>query len=306
MEPDLNLTELISNILRTYDEIGGINHLKGPNLPSRESIYSIIEDLESLVFPGFKQEVQLDAGAIPYFTTSRVAKAAGSLMREIKKSLFFKHRDEKNPPSREDLCKLSRIITCEFMNTLPSLRQRIHTDVYAAFQGDPAAKSIEEVILSYPGIEAIMVYRLAHELYLKQVPLIPRMMSEIIHGKTGIDIHPGAQIGEAFFIDHGTGVVIGETSRIGNNVKIYQGVTLGALSVKKNEADVKRHPTIEDNVTIYAGATILGGDTIIGADSTIGGNVWLVTSVPHHSKIYNQPIEYVIRRDTYEEPDFQI
>ena len=161
----------------------------------------------------------------------------------------------------------------------------INLDMLAMFNGDPAAKSSEEVIVSYPGLEAIMVYRLAHFLFVNGVPVIPRIMTEYVHGKTGIDIHPGATIGESFFIDHGTGIVIGETTVIGKNVKIYQGVTLGALSVKKELQDKKRHPTIEDNVTIYANATILGGRTVIGEGCTIGGNTWVMQSVPPHTMV---------------------
>jgi len=306
MKPDVNLSKIINNILQSYESLGGINHLTGPNLPSRQGIAAIIEDLESLIFPGFKLEEQLDAADVPYVTATKVSRGTGSLMREIKKSLIHKYREHGQDKPLEEISQEAREITCNFMNSIPELRRRLHTDVVAAYQGDPAAKSFDEVILSYPGVEAILVHRMAHELYLREVPLIPRIMSEIIHGKTGIDIHPGATIGESFFIDHGTGVVVGETCRIGNRVKIYQGVTLGALSVKKEEADQKRHPTIEDDVTIYAGATILGGETVIGEGSTIGGNVWLVSSVPHHSKIYNQPVDYIIRRDKWEEPDFQI
>ena len=163
---------------------------------------------------------------------------------------------------------------------IPEIRRKIQLDVKAAYLGDPAAHSPEEVILSYPGLEAIVVHRLAHFLFINGVPVIPRIMSEHVHGKTGIDIHPGATIGESFCIDHGTGIVIGETTVIGNNVKIYQGVTLGALSVKKDMQNKKRHPTVEDDVTIYAGATILGGETVIGKGSTIGGNTWVTKSVP--------------------------
>jgi len=170
---------------------------------------------------------------------------------------------------------------------LPEIRTRLHLDVQAALEGDPAASSEAEVIVAYPGMAAITVHRLVHFLYQRAVPLLPRIMSEYVHHQTGIDIHPGATIGDYFFIDHGTGVVIGETTIIGDRVKIYQGVTLGALSVKKSLARKKRHPTIEDNVTIYAGATILGGDTVIGHESVIGGNVWLIQSVPPFSRVYN-------------------
>jgi serine O-acetyltransferase len=184
-------------------------------------------------------------------------------------------------------------VVLRFLRAVPELRRLLNSDVLAAFDGDPAAKSVEEVVFSYPAIEAITAYRVAHCLYRDGVPMIPRIISEYAHSKTGIDIHPGAQIGERFFIDHGTGVVIGETAVIGRNVKIYQGVTLGALSIPRGGNDspthTQRHPTIQDNVTIYSGATILGGDTVIGEGSVIGGNVWLVHSVPPKSKITYEP-----------------
>lgn len=182
------------------------------------------------------------------------------------------------------------------------LHQKLEDDLKAIFEFDPAAKSRTEVLLTYPGFFAIAVYRIAHELWLNAVPVLPRMMSEYVHGKTGIDIHPGAQIGERFFIDHGTGIVIGETTIIGNDVKIYQGVTLGALSVSKADASVKRHPTIGNNVTIYANATILGGNTAIGDDSVLGGNVWITHSVPPHSLVYHKSEVAIKTRETFPEP----
>jgi serine O-acetyltransferase len=183
----------------------------------------------------------------------------------------------------------------DFFEELPGIRRMLALDLQAAFDGDPAAKSTAEVILSYPGFEAITIYRIAHFFWTRGVPLIPRIMSELIHGRTGIDIHPGAAIGESFFIDHGTGVVIGETTEIGRNVKLYQGVTRGALSVKKNEGNKKRHPTIEDKVTIYSGATILGGETVIGRGSTIGGNVWSTESVPPGAMVYTTSGDQIVR-----------
>ena len=189
-----------------------------------------------------------------------------------------------------------------FMEQLPALRKLVETDMVAAYEGDPAAKDVVEVVMAYPGFYATVVHRIAHALHVLGVPLLPRMMSELAHSRTGIDIHPGATIGEKFFIDHGTGVVIGETTVIGRNVKLYQGVTLGALSFPKDEATGllmkghKRHPNVEDNVVIYAGATILGGDTVIGHDSEIGGNVWLVESVPPRCRVYNRPSPPQTRR----------
>lgn len=188
-----------------------------------------------------------------------------------------------------------------FWAAIPEVRRKLATDITAAYEGDPAAQSEREVIVAYPGLYAISVHRLAHELYRLQVPIVPRIMSELAHSRTGIDIHPGAAIGERFFIDHGTGVVIGETTRIGRNVKLYQGVTLGALSFEKDPVTgalvkgVKRHPNVEDNVVIYAGATILGGNTTIGHDSEIGGNVWLKDSVPPFSRVYNKEPPPVIK-----------
>ena len=196
----------------------------------------------------------------------------------------------------------SEAVAASFVAKLPEIRRFTDGDVQAAYEGDPAATSPMEVVMAYPGLFAITVHRIAHELYLLGVPIIPRVMSELAHSRTGIDIHPGAKIGERFFIDHGTGVVVGETCTIGNNVKLYQGVTLGALSFPKDEKTGmlmkghKRHPDIEDNVVIYAGATILGGDTRIGHDSEIGGNVWLIESVPPHSRVYNKPPAPEIRR----------
>ncbi len=186
----------------------------------------------------------------------------------------------KSDAQRSHCFGLAESTVISLLDEIPHLREMLLLDAKAAFEGDPAARSLEEIILSYPGFEAITVHRIAHFLHINGVPLIPRIMSEYVHGKTGIDIHPGATIGKSFCIDHGTGIVIGETTEIGNNVKIYQGVTLGAISVKKDLCDKKRHPTIEDDVTIYAGASILGGKTVIGKGSIIGGNVWLTESVP--------------------------
>jgi serine O-acetyltransferase len=266
-----------------------------------ESVIKIITDLESLVFPGFKSGEALDEHNVRLYVGENVNRCVRALSEEIYKS--FCHQLRQENPDKARYCNDDRDIlqakayaeevTLEIMGQIPRIRERLQMDVEAAYQGDPAARSHEEVILAYPGVEAIMIHRIARELWNRNIPLIPRMMSEYIHGKTGIDIHPGAQIGDHFFIDHATGVVIGETTVIGDNVKVYQGVTIGALSVEKGHAGVKRHPTIEDNVTIYAGATILGGDTVIGEGSIIGGNVWITSSVPAGSKIYNKPIDYI-------------
>ncbi|MGA2763074.1 MAG: serine O-acetyltransferase EpsC [Spirochaetia bacterium] len=288
---------LVDRILDSYRELGGINHLEGPNLPSQQSIGRIVETLESLLFPGFRAEERLDLAGLRYAIGDKVVWLTRSLGAEVEKSLRYTCRIRNDCGRHEDCTGEAREIVEQLLELVPAIRQKLSLDVEAADRGDPAARSQEEVILSYPGVEAIMIHRVAHELWVREVAMIPRMMSEYIHGKTGIDIHPGAVIGESFFIDHGTGVVIGETTEIGNNVKLYQGVTLGALSVKKEQANRKRHPTIEDDVTIYAGATILGGNTVIGRGSIIGGNVWLTESVPPDSRINHTPTQRGLRRE---------
>jgi len=264
-----------------------VNHSGGVNLPGRESIANIMRALDELIFPGFRENEGLDHNNLRLITTEKMNHLARHLIGEVEKSLAFSVRLGSLKCGHGGCHAAAELLVGGFFDELPAIRRTLALDMQANFRGDPAAKSFEEVILSYPGFQAITVHRLAHYFWNVQVPLIPRMMSELIHGKTGIDIHPGATIGESFFIDHGTGVVIGETTVIGKNVKIYQGVTLGALSVKKEEAGKKRHPTIEDDVTIYSNATILGGQTIIGTGSVIGGNVWITESVPPHTVVYN-------------------
>ena len=273
--------------MSSYNTLGLVNPAGDANLPSKRSIEKILRELTELLLPGFGEMESLDHDRLYLITAERVSRVARNLEREVEKSVAFGLRLEGMGGESFRGCHAgAEILVGSFFGELPVIRDLLDLDIRAAFSGDPAAKSIEEVILSYPGLEAIMVHRLAHFFWVREVPLIPRMMSKIVHTRTGIDIHPGAEIGESFFIDHGTGVVIGETSVIGKNVKIYQGVTLGALSVKKELAGKKRHPTIEDNVTIYSGATILGGDTVIGRDSVIGGNVWITHSVPPGSTVY--------------------
>jgi serine O-acetyltransferase len=298
------IEELVDTIITSYRKIGGINHIQGPNLPSQKSITRIVNEFQSLVFPGYREEEEIDQLNIKYVVGEKITNIVRGLVPEVEKSIQYQNK--LTGKDSRGVGEKSEKIVCEVVSTIPEIRRLIKLDVEAAFQGDPAAKSHEEVILSYPCLEAILVHRMAHELWIRHVPLIPRMMSEYIHSKTGIDIHPGATIGEYFFIDHGTGVVIGETTKIGNYVKLYQGVTLGALSVKKEEGEKKRHPTIEDKVTIYSGATILGGDTVIGEGSIIGGNVWILSSVPPHSRIYYQPEQYVFNKEQGHGPDFQI
>jgi serine O-acetyltransferase len=297
------LDKSIAALMDSYTDYGLVNHAGSTNLPSRKSIEAILRELDQIIFPGFREQEGLDHDNLRLLTAEWVNRLARELEREVEKSIVFSWRISGkcaysgNEPScgNEDCHAVAEHVIDDFFNELPHIRSLLALDMEAAFRGDPAAKSAEEVIVSYPGFYAVTVHRLAHFFWERQVPLIPRMMSEVVHGRTGIDIHPGAAIGESFFIDHGTGVVIGETTVIGKNVKLYQGVTLGALSVRKEEADKKRHPTIEDDVTIYAGATILGGRSVIGRGSIIGGNVWLTSSVPPNTRVYNKTCEQEMR-----------
>lgn len=283
-----SINEISAKLIDSYQLGGGVNHIGGPSLPSRESIKRILLNLESLIFPGFQSDEKIDKCMLQYRTNEILNKLYKDLFYEIKKSVCFKFKME-NDCTDCNCTNVAKEMTQEFFSKLTEIRERLLLDAEAALMGDPAAQSMEEVILSFPGLKAVTIHRIAHELYKLGVALIPRMMGEYAHGETGIDIHPGANIGKSFFIDHGTGVVIGETTIIGDRVKIYQGVTLGALSVKKEEANIKRHPTIEDDVTIYAGATILGGDTTVGKNSIVGGNAWIIKSIEPNSRIYNKP-----------------
>lgn len=282
MEPLVN--DAADDLLRTYTESGGINYLDAAAmLPSRPAIESACVDLMSLMFPGFHGEALVDSSDLPDVTRSRIKSLHTRMKPEISKSFSDLERDAADHKAEE--------ILSWFMSQLGKLRKVLWTDIDAAYEGDPAAVSYEEVIVSYPGVEAIAIQRMAHLLYEREVPLIPRLMTEWAHTKTGIDIHPGAKIGSHFFIDHGTGVVIGETCEIGTHVKLYHGVTLGARSFQRDDQGHirkggKRHPDVEDYVTIYPNSTVLGGETVVGARSTIGGNVFLTQSVPPDSLVY--------------------
>lgn len=279
----MSVDTLIDNIMTSYENYGGINRSGAENFPNRQNVVSVLQDLQSLIFPGFKYDEDIGLGNVRYIIGLHINRIISLLTAEIQKALVFVVRNkgtDDNKVQSSHCFGLAEKTVFALLEEIPEIRRKIMLDVKATVAGDPAAQNQEEVILSYPGLEAILVHRIAYFLYTKGVPIIPRIMSEHVHGKTGIDIHPGASIGESFFIDHGTGIVIGETTVIGNNVKIYQSVTLGALSVKKDLQNKKRHPTVEDNVTIYAGATILGGETVIGEGSTIGGNTWVTKSVP--------------------------
>ena len=274
-------------LLHTYGVGGGINYLAAAaTLPSRPAIDAACVDLLSLLFPGFHGEPLIDPGDLPDLTRIRIRSLRARLLPEMVKSLGRRAGEGETESSA---AKAERILT-DFFGKLASVREMLWSDLDAAYEGDPSATSFEEVILAYPSLEAIAIQRLAHILYKHGLPLIPRMMTEWAHGQTGIDIHPGAQIGSHFFIDHGTGVVMGETCVIGSRVKLYHGVTLGARSFEKDEnGHIKkggqRHPTVEDGVTIYPNSTVLGGETVVGARSTIGGNVFLTHSVPPDSLV---------------------
>lgn len=275
------LARAIDDIVDSYNEHGNINHLDGSNLPSRSEAAQLLEDLVSIVFPGYFVREQVDELTCRYFVGERCARVLRGLERACGRAIRSLDPTKSDKADLEQISTLAHDAAIGLIRAIPQIRAVLDTDVQAALAGDPAAKSASEVIVAYPGVEAIVVHRIAHQLCGLGVPLIPRLMSELVHSKTGIDIHPGATIGRSFFIDHGTGVVIGETTQIGEGVKLYQGVTLGALSVRSGveQPGKKRHPTLEDDVTIYAGATILGGDTTIGRGSIIGGNVWLTHSV---------------------------
>jgi serine O-acetyltransferase len=257
-----------------------MNNIDGSNLPSKRALAAICEDLLQLLFPGFHDQEPIHSQHLRRVTSHRIFSIADRLKDEVCKSLRLR---EPGCPDEE-----AQRIVLQFLESLPHVRELLRTDVQAAFDGDPAAGSFDEIILSYPSLEAVAIQRSAHMLYCHHVPLIPRMMTEWAHGRTGIDMHPGAHIKSHFFIDHGTGVVIGETSIIGSHVKLYQGVSLVARSLSGGQQlkGVKRHPTVEDNVTIYAGTTVIGGDTVIGAGSTIGANVFLTHSVPPRSLVF--------------------
>lgn len=287
----MNIDSLVDRILDSYEKYGLINRNDIENFPNRQNVVSVLQDLQSLILPGFKAAEDIEPLNIRFITGQKVNNIIAKLTREIQKSLIYtisKVKGNSDNIENSHCFKLAERTSIALIEEIPELRRKIQLDTIAAYNGDPAAHSKEEVILSYPGLEAIVIHRIANFLYKNGIPIIPRIMSEHVHGKTGIDIHPGATIGESFFIDHGTGVVIGETCVIGKNVKIYQGVTLGALSVKKELQDKKRHPTIEDNVTIYAGATILGGDTVIEKGCIIGGNTWVTQSVEEGTVITQQ------------------
>ncbi len=286
------LPEITSKMVETYRNYKATNHLGHCPLPNYDAVIEAVEWMKEILYPGYRHRDGLHMGNISYYVGDLVDKLHDVLTQQIARALRHEanHSAQCDPVRLADFEAVGQAKTVAFLNQLPELSKLLATDVQAAYDGDPACKSLDEVILCYPGLEAVTVYRLAHLLHELDVPLIPRMMTEWAHSRTGIDIHPGAKIGPNFFIDHGTGVVIGETCEIGSHVKLYQGVTLGALSFAKDAhgrlvRGTKRHPTIEDRVVIYANATVLGGRTVVGHDSVIGSSVWLTRSVPPHTTV---------------------
>jgi serine O-acetyltransferase len=301
------VTRLTEQLIASYARSGGINHLDGKNLPSKRTINLITVDLLRLLFPGFFDEKLIHSSELKAETATLMNSVLEHLEDEIYKSLEYRPPEGLN---KKDLRGTANSVTLEFLGQLPHIRELLQTDTEAAYNGDPAALSKDEIIVAYPFVESIAVQRLAHELYKKQIPLIPRIMTEWAHGRTGIDLHPGAEIGSHFFIDHGTGTVIGETSKLGNYVKLYQGVGLVARSLASGQQlhGKKRHPDLEDHVTIYANATIVGGETVIGEGSTIGANVFILQSVPPNSLVLQEEVKLRILKKSERggKVDFQI
>ncbi len=302
---NVTVTQLTDQLLASYARAGGINHLDGKNLPSKTVISSITCDLLRLLFPGFFDEKPIHSSELKVETATLMDSVWGRLEDEVYKSLEYAP-----PPDvkRKELRPMAHSLAGDFLASLPRVRELLQTDVEAAYSGDPAALTKEEVIVAYPFVETVAVQRMAHELYKKHIPLIPRIMTEWAHGRTGMDLHPGAKIGTHFFVDHCTGTVVGETTLIGNHVKMYQGVGLVARSLSGGQLlrGQKRHPTIEDHVTIYAGATIMGGDTVVGEGSTIGANVFLLHSVPANSLVIHEDVQIKVLNKLARPVDFQI
>jgi len=288
------LPDLIEQVVATYSRIGTINHLNHSPLPYNDAVVEITLDLMEVIYPGYQRRQKLHSSNVGYHVGNLLERLNDKLTQQIARALQHEQalasQDAQTAESSEAFEKQARHKTFAALQVLPQLRELLATDVKAAFEGDPAAQGLDEIILCYPGLQAITVHRLAHELHKLDIPFIPRMMAEWSHSRTGIDIHPGATIGPSFFIDHGTGVVVGETTEIASNVKLYQGVTLGALSFPRDAAGElvrgqKRHPTIEEGVVIYANATVLGGETVVGAHSVIGASVSLTQSVPANTVV---------------------
>lgn len=291
---------IVDNLAATCNNKECFDHVSAEPIPSREAGLAILRRIGDILYPGYFVQARLDAVNVGYYLGQEMTALFEDLSEQI--TLAIRHDCLRHNQSCTNCGERGLSAAVEFLRSLPAMREALAKDIRAAHEGDPAAGSYDEIIFSYPGLFAITVYRIAHRLHSLEVPLLPRIMSEAAHGRTGIDIHPGARIGESFFIDHGTGVVIGETTDIGNRVRVYQGVTLGALSLSREEVDAlrnkKRHPTIEDDVILYANATVLGGETVIGARSVIGGNVWITRSVPRDTQVFVKHQELIFGEKT--------
>jgi serine O-acetyltransferase len=291
---------IVDQLVLSCNKDDCFNHVGPEPIPSREAIIDILHRASRILYPGYFIRTHVDKVNVGYYFGQEVTDLFEALSEQI--MLAIRHDCIRHNQPCTDCEERGQKAAIDFLYDMPQLRGLLATDIRAAYEGDPAARGFDEIIFSYPGLFAITVYRIAHQLHHQDIPLIPRIMTEYAHGHTGIDIHPGAHIGESFFIDHGTGVVIGETTSIGNRVRLYQGVTLGALSLSREECeklrDQKRHPTIEDEVIIYSNATVLGGRTVIGARSVIGGNVWITDSVPPDTEVFLQKPGLVFRKKT--------
>lgn len=306
------LPTLVDAMLESYREDSRGHHINKKFLPSRDEIIRCVQLLLQLFYPGYYGRQDLTDETIRYHVGCLLTELRAALTRQVE--LCLCHQAEACAGCTESCSGEARKVTDRLLARLPELRRTLLSDVQAAFDGDPAASNLDEVILAYPGLLAVTVYRVAHELYAMGVPLMPRIMSEWAHTKTGADIHPGAEIGASFFIDHATGIVIGETSHLGAAVKLYQGVTLGAISHPKDDRGrvirgTKRHPTVENNATLYANATVLGGQTVVGEGSVVGGSVFLTRSIPKGAKVAIRPPELTVKNSNdpkASEPDFEI
>jgi serine O-acetyltransferase len=292
-----NIPKIVEEHILSCNKENCFDHVGAEPIPSQDAVIDLIHRIRRLLYPGYFIRFSLDELNLRYYLGEEVTILFEVISEQI--ILALRHQCIRNSLPCVQCEEIGQKIAIKFLKAIPQLRIMLAMDVRAAYEGDPAAKSYDDIIFSYPGIYAITVYRIAHQLHKQEVPLLPRIMTEYAHSQTGIDIHPGANIGESFFIDHGTGIVIGETTDIGNHVRIYQGVTLGALSLSKDKVEAlrnqKRHPTIEDHVIIYSGATILGGETVIGARSIIGGNVWITESVPPDTKVFLKKPELIFK-----------
>lgn len=286
------LERIADRVAESYREGRGIDSLESAALPNRRKVVEAVEHLKHVIYMGFYATRDLTQQNLSHYVANHIYEAFELLVEQISRAVVYR-RKQGGSPETEDI-EWSEATVLKVLAAIPEVRALLHDDLQAAYDGDPAAESLEEIVFSYPAIEAITCYRIARELHVLGTPLIPRIISEYAHTQTGIDIHPGATIGRSFFIDHGTGVVIGSTTMIGDGVKIYQGVTLGALSIPRDQCgelirNSKRHPTLEDDVTVYSGATILGGETVVGRGSVVGGNVWLIESVAPNSRVTYSP-----------------